>query len=188
MMVQNRLSSNTISTFNTVFQVLTKPTTPLFQSHCTSPLGDVLIAANAHGLAGVWFVEGQAHMPDTSCWQTNDTHPTLQAAAQQLAEYFSGQRHSFDLPLHPISGTPFQRSVWQALQRIPYGHTCTYGDIARNIGNPKAVRAVGAAIGQNPHTIVVPCHRVVGANGSLTGFAGGLERKIFLLAHETAHA
>jgi methylated-DNA-[protein]-cysteine S-methyltransferase len=174
--------------FNIAFHVRTKPTAPLFQCHCSSPLGEVLLAASEHGLAGVWFVQGQQHMPDTSGWHTNNSHPTLKAAAQQLAEYFSGQRHAFDVPLHPTWGTPFQRAVWQALQRIPYGRTSTYGDIARDIGNPKAVRAVGAAIGQNPHTIIVPCHRVVGANGSLTGFAGGLDRKTFLLAHEAAHA
>jgi methylated-DNA-[protein]-cysteine S-methyltransferase len=160
----------------------------LSQCYFSSQLGEVLLAATEQGLAGVWFVQGQQHMPDTSSWQTNDKHPTLQTAARQLAEYFSGQRQTFDLPLHAAWGTPFQRAVWQALLRIPYGHTGTYGDIARNIGNPKAVRAVGAAIGQNPHTIVVPCHRVLGANGSLTGFAGGLDRKTFLLAHEAAHA
>jgi methylated-DNA-[protein]-cysteine S-methyltransferase len=166
----------------------TQPSPPIFQSHTTSPLGDVLLAATEQGLAGVWFVQGQEHMPDSSEWTTEDAHPTLAAAAQQLHDYFSGQRKSFDLPLQPAWGTPFQRGVWQALQRIPYGHTSTYGDIARAIGNPKAVRAVGAAIGQNPHTIVVPCHRVVGANGSLTGFAGGLERKKHLLLHEATHA
>jgi len=127
-------------------------------------------------------------MPDTSAWQTNEAHPTLETAAQQLTEYFSGQRHNFDVPIDSQWGTPFQRAVWQALQRIPYGHTRTYGEIARAIGNANAVRAVGAAIGQNPHTIIVPCHRVVGANGSLTGFAGGLDRKKHLLALETAHA
>jgi methylated-DNA-[protein]-cysteine S-methyltransferase len=148
----------------------------------------VLLAATEQGLAGVWFVHGQEHMPDSSEWTTDDAHPTLAAAAQQLREYFSGQRQSFDLPLQPAWGTPFQRDVWQALQRIPFGRTSTYGDIARGIGNPKAVRAVGAAIGQNPHTIVVPCHRVVGANGSLTGFAGGLDRKQYLLSHEATHA
>jgi methylated-DNA-[protein]-cysteine S-methyltransferase len=166
----------------------TQPSPPIFQSHTTSPLVDVLLAATEQGLAGVWFVQGQEHMPDSSEWTTEDAHPTLAAAAQQLHDYFSGQRKSFDLPLQPAWGTPFQRAVWQALQRIPYGHTSTYGDIARAIGNPKAVRAVGAAIGQNPHTIVVPCHRVVGANGSLTGFAGGLERKKHLLLHEATHA
>jgi methylated-DNA-[protein]-cysteine S-methyltransferase len=147
----------------------------------------VLLAATEQGLAGIWFVHGQEHMPDSSEWTTEDAHPTLAAAAQQLHDYFSGQRKSFDLPLQPAWGTPFQRAVWQALQRIPYGHTSTYGEIARAIGNANAVRAVGAAIGQNPHTIIVPCHRGVGSNGSLTGFAGGLDRKTFLLAHENAH-
>lgn len=151
-------------------------------------MGDVLLAATEQGLAGVWFVEGQQHMPDSSAWLTNPTHPTLKAAAQQLDEYFKGQRHVFELTLHPTWGTPFQRAVWQALQRIPYGHTCTYSHIARDIGKPKAVRAVGAAIGQNPHSLIVPCHRVLGVNGSLTGYAGGLDRKTFLLAHEAAHA
>jgi methylated-DNA-[protein]-cysteine S-methyltransferase len=151
-------------------------------------LGDVLLAATEQGLAGVWFVHRQEHMPDSSNWVTDEAHPTLLAAVQQLHEYFSGQRQSFDLPLQPAWGTPFQRAVWLALQRIPYGRTSTYGDIARDIGNPKAVRAVGAAIGQNPHTIIVPCHRVMGTNGALTGFAGGLERKQHLLAHEATHA
>jgi methylated-DNA-[protein]-cysteine S-methyltransferase len=127
-------------------------------------------------------------MPDSSQWTTDEAHPTLLAAAQQLQDYFSGQRHNFDLPVQPAWGTPFQRAVWQALQRIPYGRISTYADIARDIGNPKAVRAVGAAIGQNPHTIIVPCHRVLGANGSLTGFAGGVDRKQHLLAHEATHA
>ena len=148
----------------------------------------MLLAASEHGLAGVWFVQGQQQTPNASGWHTNNTHPTLKAAAQQLTEYFSGQRYAFDVPLHPTWGTPFQRAVWHALQRIPYGHTSTYGDIAHDIGNPNAVRAVGAAIGQNPHTIIVPCHRVVGVNGSLTGFAGGLERKRSLLKHEAEHA
>jgi methylated-DNA-[protein]-cysteine S-methyltransferase len=166
----------------------TQPSPRIFQSHTTSPLGDMLLAATEQGLAGVWFVHGQEHMPDSSEWTTEDAHPTLAAAAQQLHDYFSGQRKNFNLPLQPAWGTPFQRAVWLALQRIPYGHTSTYGNIARAIGNPKAVRAVGAAIGQNPHTIVVPCHRVVGANGSLTGFAGGLDRKKHLLLHEATHA
>ena len=167
------------------------PVTPshrIFQTHTSSPLGDVLLATTELGLAGVWFVHEQLHMPDSSQWVTNDTHPILIAAAQQLDDYFSGQRQSFDLPLQPAWGTPFQRAVWQALQGIAYGRTSTYGAIARDIGNPNAVRAVGAAIGNNPHSIIVPCHRVLGANGSLTGFAGGLSRKQFLLAHEAKHA
>ena len=159
----------------------------IFQSHTSSPLGDVLLAATEQGLAGVWFVQGQLHMPDSSSWSADETHPTLMAAQQQLQDYFAGQRQSFDLPIQPAWGTPFQRAVWQALQRIPYGSTRTYGDIARDIGKPNAVRAAGAAIGQNPHSIIVPCHRVMGANGSLTGFAAGLPRKQFLLAHESTH-
>ncbi|MBU3646693.1 MAG: methylated-DNA--[protein]-cysteine S-methyltransferase [Limnohabitans sp.] len=164
------------------------PTPVISQMHTPSPLGDVLLATTAQGLAGVWFVHRQDHMPDSSLWVTDPTHPTLLAAATQLQEYFAGQRHTFALALEPAWGTPFQRAVWQALQRIPYGQTRTYGDIARDLHNPKAVRAVGAAIGQNPHSIVVPCHRVVGANGALTGFAGGLDRKQQLLALEAAHA
>ena len=167
-----------------------KPSTTrsIVQSHTTSPLGDVVLAATSKGLAGVWFVHRQAHLPDSSHWRTDDAHPVLQAASQQLHDYFEGRRQTFDLPLSPAWGTAFQRAVWQALQRIPYGRTSTYGNIARDLGNPKAVRAVGAAIGQNPHSIIVPCHRVLGANGSLTGFAGGLDRKRHLLAHEATHA
>jgi len=158
------------------------------QMHTTSPLGDVLLAATEQGLVGVWFVFGQAHMPDTRRWVADNAHPVLQNAAEQLHEYFQGKRLLFDLPLHTTGGTPFQRSVWQALQAISYGKTQTYGDVARKIGNAQAVRAVGAAIGQNPHSIIVPCHRVVGANGSLTGFAGGLDRKQYLLTHEATYA
>jgi methylated-DNA-[protein]-cysteine S-methyltransferase len=168
--------------------VSAKPTTLIYQSHTTSPLGDVLLAATPQGLAGVWFVHRQEHLPDSRQWVTDNAHPTLMAAATQLREYFDGQRQTFEIQLQPAWGTLFQRAVWQALQRIPYGHTSTYGDIARDIDNPKAVRAVGAAIGQNPHSIIVPCHRVLGANGSLTGFAGGLDRKKHLLALEATHA
>jgi methylated-DNA-[protein]-cysteine S-methyltransferase len=162
--------------------------TTIYQSHTTSPLGDVLLAATAQDLAGVWFVHRQEHLPDSQTWQTHTAHPVLMAAAAQLNDYFEGKRQAFELPLQAAWGTPFQRAVWQALQEIPYGQTSTYGEIANRIGNPKAVRAVGAAIGQNPHSIIVPCHRVVGANGSLTGFAGGLDRKKYLLAHEAALA
>jgi methylated-DNA-[protein]-cysteine S-methyltransferase len=161
---------------------------PIIQSHTSSPLGDVLLATTEQGLIGVWFVHDQKYMPDNRHWVTNENHPSLLSAALQLREYFLGERQSFDLPLQPAWGTPFQRAVWQALLRIPYASTRTYGDIARDIGKPQAVRAVGAAIGQNPHSIIVPCHRVLGANGSLTGFAGGLERKKHLLALEATHA
>lgn len=148
-----------------------------------SPLGPVMLAAGPQGLRGIWFV-GQQHFPDTAAWHAEDAHPLLQTAHEQLLAYFDGHRQIFDLPLQFLSGTPFQHAVWRALQTIPCGHTTTYGDIAQRIGKPQAVRAVGAAIGRNPWSVVVPCHRVVGANGSLTGYAGGLDRKKHLLALE----
>ncbi len=163
------------------------PTTAIHQMHTSSPLGEVLLAATEQSLAGVWFVHRQEHLPDSRAWVNDNAHPALMAAATQLREYFDGQRQTFEIQLQPAWGTPFQRAVWQVLRHIPYGHTSTYGDIARDIDNPKAVRAVGAAIGQNPHSIIVPCHRVLGVNGALTGFAGGLDRKKFLLALETMH-
>jgi methylated-DNA-[protein]-cysteine S-methyltransferase len=148
-----------------------------------SPLGPVLLAAVESGLSGIWFV-GQQHAPDPAQWPQDDAHAVLDAAHQQLLAYFDGQLQHFDLPLQCVSGTPFQQAVWRALQAIPFGHTTTYGDIAQRIGQPQAVRAVGAAIGRNPWSVVVPCHRVVGANGALTGYAGGLDRKQHLLALE----
>ena len=111
--------------------------------------------------------------------------PFLKSAARQLREYFSGQRQQFDLPLAP-GGTAFQRQVWTALTRIPYGEVASYGDIARDIGKPSAARAVGAANGRNPLPIIVPCHRIIGSNGKLTGFAGGLQAKRALLTLEGA--
>ena len=108
----------------------------------------------------------------------------LQRAAAQLNEFFSGQRQSFDLPLDLTNGTAFQQAVWQALLAIPFGQTTSYGELARRIGRPKAVRALGAAVGRNPIGIIVPCHRVIGADGSLTGYAGGLDRKTALLRIE----
>jgi methylated-DNA-[protein]-cysteine S-methyltransferase len=148
-----------------------------------SPLGTILLAATAQGLAGLWF-EGQKHQPDLSKLPRDDTHPVLLRAKQQLAEYFAGQRGAFDLPLHLAAGTPFQQTVWHALLAIPQGGTESYGTLSARIGKPAAVRAVGAAVGRNPVSIVVPCHRVLGAGGALTGYAGGLERKSALLALE----
>jgi methylated-DNA-[protein]-cysteine S-methyltransferase len=110
----------------------------------------------------------------------------LQAAIEQLTAYFAGQRQHFALTLAPI-GTAFQRQVWQMLAQIPYGHYCSYGFMAQHLNNPRAVRAVGAANGKNPLAIVLPCHRVVGRSGQLTGYAGGLTRKIWLLQHEHSH-
>jgi methylated-DNA-[protein]-cysteine S-methyltransferase len=153
------------------------------QTRYESPLGPMIVAATVRGLAGLWF-EGQRHLPDCSAWPHQPRHPVLRQAVAQLDEYFSGTRKRFDLPLDLQGGTVFQQSVWQALLAIPCGGTTSYGMLSRRIGQPSAVRAVGAAVGRNPLSIVVPCHRVLGADGSLTGYAGGLERKSALLRLE----
>ena len=157
----------------------------IVQARYESPLGPMIVAATARGLAGVWF-EGQRHMPDNANWPVQPDHPVLRQAQAQLSEYFAGTRASFDLPLDLQGGTAFQRSVWDALLAIPRGATSSYAMLSRGIGQPAAVRAVGAAVGRNPVSIVVPCHRVLGADGSLTGYAGGLERKTALLRLEGA--
>lgn len=157
-----------------------------------SPVGELLLLANAEGLAGVWFESSRHGRPDGTAWETDDGRgpagETLARTREQLAEYFTRRRTVFDLPL-AAPGTPFQQRVWRALRDIPYGATESYGGLARRIGAPAgAARAVGAANGQNPIPIIVPCHRVIGANGDLTGFGGGLERKHWLLVHEGAMA
>lgn len=149
------------------------------------PLGAMTLAATPRGLSGVWF-DGQRHGPDTCTWRRDPAHPVLQAAIQQLGEYFAGQRTAFDVPLDLHGGTPFQQQVWRALCGIAPGATTSYGGLSAAIGKPAAVRALGAAVGRNPVSIVVPCHRVLGADGSLTGYAGGLERKTALLLLEGA--
>lgn len=148
-----------------------------------SPLGPMVLAASDAGLVGVWFHD-QKHLPDTSAWPTQADHPVLRQAAAQLAEYFAGTRQHFELPLDVSGGTAFQQSVWQALMQIAPGNTTSYGRLSGRIAKPQAVRAVGAAVGRNPLSIVVPCHRVLGADGSLTGYAGGLPRKEALLKLE----
>jgi methylated-DNA-[protein]-cysteine S-methyltransferase len=149
------------------------------------PMGEMIVAATDHGIAGVWF-EGQRHMPEHSSWPVDESDPLLRKAIAQLDDYFAGRRASFDLPLDLQAGTPFQQSVWKALLAIPRGATTNYGALSREIGAPAAARAVGAAVGRNPVSIVVPCHRVLGSGGSLTGYAGGLERKSALLKLEGA--
>ena len=149
--------------------------------HCQffdSPIGPLRLGATDAGLCFIDF-PNQTPAPGTEAG-AQASHPVIEAAKHQLAEYFAGERTTFDLPLAP-HGSAFQRQVWQALTAIGYGRTCSYGDLAHGIGKPKASRAVGAANARNPLPIVVPCHRVIGANGALTGFSGGLERKIFLL-------
>ena len=155
------------------------------QTRYDSPLGPMIVAATERGLAGLWF-EGQRHLPDSGGWPHVPGHPVLREAVAQLSDYFAGRRSQFDLPLDLQGGTAFQQSVWQALLAIPSGRTTSYGDLSQRVGRPSAVRAVGAAVGRNPVSIVVPCHRVLGRDGSLTGYAGGLERKSALLGLEGA--
>lgn len=146
-----------------------------------SPVGRLTLAGTDQGLRLIGFSQGSMACEPDAAW---DHVPTAFSDAQsQLNEYFSGRRQAFDLALDP-RGTDFQCSVWRALCDIPYGETRSYLDVAQAIGNPKAVRAVGSANGRNPLPIVVPCHRVIGSNGSLTGFGGGLENKQLLLALE----
>lgn len=154
--------------------------------HFDSALGGITLAATDQGLAGVWF-DRQRHSPDMTGWQRNDDHPVLREAARQLGDYFAGRRQHFDLPLDLSHGTAFQQSVWRALLAIPTGATTSYGALSAGVGRPAAVRAVGAAVGRNPISVIVPCHRVLGSDGSLTGYAGGLERKSALLELEGAH-
>ncbi|AEG92179.1 methylated-DNA--[protein]-cysteine S-methyltransferase [Ramlibacter tataouinensis] len=149
-----------------------------------SPLGPMLVAASPRGLAGLWF-EGQRHWPAGSAgWAPDPAHAVLRETLAQLDAYFGGRLVRFDLPLDLQAGTPFQQAVWQALCGIPRGATLSYGAVGERIGQPAAVRAVGAAVGRNPVSIVVPCHRVLGKAGALTGYAGGLERKTALLRLE----
>jgi methylated-DNA-[protein]-cysteine S-methyltransferase len=147
-----------------------------------SPIGKLLIAGDNDTIRQINFAKNGKPTKPHADWKESSRGPVAQAA-RQLREYFAGKRTDFDLPLAP-EGTEFQRSVWRRLQEIPYGETISYGELARRVGNPKASRAVGAANGQNPIPIVIPCHRVIGANGKLTGFGGGLPTKEALLALE----
>ncbi|MBF9267319.1 methylated-DNA--[protein]-cysteine S-methyltransferase [Paracidovorax cattleyae] len=162
----------------------------LVQMRISSPLGDMRLAASPGGLAGIWF-EGQRHQPTDhldgpGAWPHDPAHPVLVAAASQLREYLEGRRSRFDLPLDLSAGTAFQRDVWQALVEIPHGAVTSYAGLARALGRPLAMRAVGAAVGRNPVSVIVPCHRVLGSDGTLTGYAGGLPRKTALLRLEGA--
>ena len=153
-----------------------------------TPLGDMFAAASRTGLIGLWFHDQRYLPPQLSgagnSWSVDDAHPVLQKTVQQVQEYFAGNRTVFDMPFDLSAGTAFQQSVWQALLDIPSGKTTSFGALALSIGKPEAVRAVGAAVGRNPVSVLVPCHRVLGKNGSLTGYAGGLARKTALLQLE----
>ncbi|NIE74819.1 methylated-DNA--[protein]-cysteine S-methyltransferase [Pantoea sp. Ap-967] len=148
-----------------------------------SPVGTLTLVARGERLAAVLWQEERENRVRLGELHRDDQHPTLRETARQLGEYFAGKRQQFDLMLD-FAGTEFQRQVWSALLTIPFGQTRSYSDIARQIGNPNAVRAVGAANGRNPISIIAPCHRVIGASGGLTGFAGGLPAKQYLLALE----
>jgi methylated-DNA-[protein]-cysteine S-methyltransferase len=159
--------------------------TEMFTTTMPSPVGDLLLVSDGTSLTGL-FMAGEkniAGMP--SDLVVDDTVPVFAETKHQLAEYFAGNRNDFDVPLSS-AGTEFQRTVWAELQRIPFGVTISYGELAKRIDNPAAVRAVGLANGKNPISIIVPCHRVIGANGSLTGYGGGLPAKEWLLRHEGA--
>ena len=151
----------------------------MFWTVVDSPIDPLLLVGDETGLRSLWM---QPHSPPDGA---RHEPAALASAAAQLAEYFAGRRLRFDLPLSP-AGTAFQLRVWAALREIPYGRTTTYGEIATDLGQPTAARAVGLANGRNPLAVIVPCHRVIGRDGTLTGFGGGLDRKRWLLDHERA--
>ena len=157
----------------------------MFYSFLDSPIGPLLLAGADGGLRIIGFSSGPKAQAPHRDWVRRDSR--FNAAKRQLKEYFEGVRRTFDLELAPV-GTPFQLRVWRALSDIPYGKTSSYGEIAAAIGNPRAAMAVGGANGSNPLPVVVPCHRVIGSDGSLTGFGGGLAAKRFLLDLERNHA
>ncbi|MET0292743.1 MAG: methylated-DNA--[protein]-cysteine S-methyltransferase [Steroidobacteraceae bacterium] len=156
---------------------------PLATKTVETPVGRLRLIASERGLAAVLWENDPPGRVKFAALEEQSENAVLCEAERQLQEYFAGTRRSFDLPLH-FSGTEFQQRVWNALLTIPFGETRSYGDIAVQLGNPRAVRAVGAANGKNPLSIVAPCHRVIGSNGQLVGFAGGVETKRYLLGHE----
>lgn len=155
--------------------------------YCTttlaSPVGTLTLIAGAEGLAAVFWENDPPERMHLDELTASRDHPFLLQASRELREYFAGRRTSFSIPLDPV-GTDFQKKVWAALLSIPYGQTRSYGELAKQVGKPKAARAVGAANAKNPLAIVIPCHRAIGSNGALVGFAGGLEAKRYLLSLE----
>ena len=154
---------------------------PTVYTSVESPIGELLLLGDGRSLRGLHMQEGRKAVPVEPGWRRS-AEPFGNVRAQ-LEEYFAGRRSGFDLPLD-LQGTPFQRRVWSALREIPYGQALTYGELARRIGRPSAARAVGLANGSNPISVIVPCHRLIGANGGLVGYGGGVERKQFLLSLE----
>jgi methylated-DNA-[protein]-cysteine S-methyltransferase len=157
----------------------------MYHTTVTSPIGDLLLLSDGVALRALWMQAGPAPLLPEAGW-VEDNGPFAQVTAQ-LSEYFAGERTVFAVPLI-LGGTPFQKRVWSALREIPYATTISYGELARRIGQPSASRAVGLANGRNPISVIVPCHRVIGADGSLTGYGGGLERKRLLLGLEAGAA
>jgi methylated-DNA-[protein]-cysteine S-methyltransferase len=154
---------------------------PIFYTQLASPIGPLLLVSDAAGLRQIMFAKNGKPAPVNPEWR--ESTPALSEPIRQLRAYFAGELEAFDLPLAP-EGTPFQQKVWDELCKIPYGQTISYGELARRIGNPNASRAVGLANGSNPIPVVIPCHRVIGADGKLTGYGGGLPIKEKLLALE----
>jgi methylated-DNA-[protein]-cysteine S-methyltransferase len=158
-----------------------------YYSIINSPIGDLMLAADASALTGLYFV-GCNHIPAArNGWARNAQLPILRQAAKQLQEYFAGTREKFSVPLR-LAGTDFQEKVWREIALIPFGETISYSDLAKRAGAPEAIRAAGTNTGRNPVAIIIPCHRVVGKNGGMGGFAGGLERKRHLLELENSAA
>lgn len=155
----------------------------LYYKFMISPVGRLTLWTSEKGLRAILWENDSPDRVKLPVGSEKNEHPILIQAEQELNEYFKGQRTVFSLPMDP-QGTDFQHSVWSALRNIPYGKTASYGELAKQLGNPNASRAVGAANGKNPLSIIVPCHRVIGTQGNLTGFAGGLEAKKFLLSLE----
>ncbi len=158
-------------------------TTELVSTVMDTPVGPLTIVVSADGVRAILWPDDDPGRVRLAAASTDSDHPVIVATVTQLTEYFDGEREEFDLPLDPV-GTEFQQSAWMALRTIPYGTTVSYGEQAARMGDRRKARAVGAANGRNPISIVVPCHRVVGSNGSLTGFAGGIGTKAWLLDHE----
>ena len=154
-----------------------------FYTERHSPVGSLRLTTDGKAITGIELESVSGKPRGAATEQRSDDHPVLLEAARQLEAYFSGGLTAFSLTVAP-AGTPFQRKVWRALQGIPWGQAISYGELARRIGSPGSARAVGMANGRNPVAIVIPCHRVIGADGSLTGYGGGLDRKKWLLAHE----
>lgn len=158
------------------------PQEPIAYRDMPTPLGEMRLVASPKGLRGAWFTD-QELLPSAEGWTHTESDPILEQARRELDEWFAGKRRTFDVALDPV-GTTFQHKVWHALCALDFGALTSYGELARTVERPKGAQAVGGAVGRNPIIIIIPCHRVIGADTSLTGFGGGLPRKQALLAHE----